>query len=74
MKELRRRFALFKTDNPNLGDTIILWMAIKNQGFSRRDILKGFKEFVTEDQFLEEEKGEIIDYLEKATQKEGKIQ
>lgn len=71
MSELRRRFALFKADNPCLGDVIILWMAIKNKGYSRRDILKGFKEFVTEDQFLQEEKAEIIEYLEKATQKDG---
>lgn len=69
MKELRRRFAVFKEAYPQLGDVIILWYAVNGQNESRRNILSGFKEFVTKDQFLEEEKSEIIAFLEKASQK-----
>ena len=69
MKELNKRFKRFREENQNLGDVIIMSMAIEGMGYTKELIQRAFNKLVSKDEFEQDEKREIIESLLKYSQK-----
>lgn len=63
MKSLERRFKKIQDENPALGDYICFARAITGQNFSERIITFWFNKLVPKDDYLKEEKKDLIKHL-----------
>lgn len=67
MKDLETRFEQFRKANPYNGDYIIMCMTVRGMGWKRSFILKAFNKLVSDEEYSQDEKHELIDYLEVQT-------
>ena len=63
MNDLKKRFLAFREEFPALGDVIIMSLAVENMRYSKSTILRAFNELVSKDEYEQDEKGEIVNYL-----------
>ena len=61
---IKNRFNSIKFDNPQLGDYIILCMAIKDMKYDKALLRKAFLKLVSRDEYDFSERNEYIKYLE----------
>lgn len=63
MVSIEQQFKTIKEKNPNLGDYIVLCMAVKGLGYSQSAIKSSFKKLVSDEHYSSSEKAELLDYL-----------
>jgi len=56
-------FEKSKTFNPNYGNYIHMCKVLQASGSSKNQIIKYFNKYMGKDDYLPEEKGELIEYL-----------
>lgn len=71
MKRLKDRFEFYRNSNPDSGDPIIMCMAVRGQGYTRRYIRTWYLKLVNKDEYDKEDLNELLDYLEIQTAKIG---
>ena len=69
MKELNKRFERFREENPNLGDVIIMSMAVEAKLYSKEMIQRAFNKLVSKEEYEQDEKREIVESLYNYSQK-----
>lgn len=67
MRSIKARYVKIQNRNPNLGTHPCLCKAVRHRRFSRKSLLKAFNELMPKEEYAEEEKKELIDYLEYVT-------
>lgn len=67
MEDLKRRFDDLRGQITGAGDIIILWYAVNHMRYSDIIIRRAFNQLVSKDEYEEEDKKELIDYLIKYT-------
>ena len=68
MNDLKRIFLQLKETTQGLGDIIILSEAVKGKKYPREVIRRVFNSVISKDEYEEDEKSEIIDFLVKYSQ------
>lgn len=63
MKDLKKRFESFREEHPSLGDVIIMSMAVEGQSYSKELIQRAFNALVSKEEYEQDEKREIVEYL-----------
>jgi len=63
MRSIERRFEQVKKENPYWSTYVSFAVAIKNQSFDHELIRVWFNKLVDKDDYIKNEKSEIIDYL-----------
>ena len=69
MRSIEVRFKKCQEKNPSYGNYICLMQGVYRQGFSRRTICNAFKKFIPSDDYLEDEKTQLISQLEVHTKR-----
>ncbi len=67
MRSITRNYRKLQGRNQNLGSYPCLTQAVKSRNFSRKSLVKAFKELMTEDEYDKDEMKGLIDYLEELT-------
>lgn len=65
MSELHRRFIQIRSETNNASDLIVLWYAAKKMKYSRAVVSKVFNLCVNKEEYDQEDKKELIDYITK---------
>jgi len=75
MRSIEANYKSIQIKNPNLGDYVCLAKAVKGRQFSRKNLVKAFKELVPKDDYEVSETKELIDHIECLTNivEEGEI-
>lgn len=75
MISIEANYKKIQVRNPNLGAYPCLVKAIKHKKFSRKSLVKAFNDLMPESEYAQDEKKELIDYLENQTNlaEEGEI-
>ena len=60
---IKNRFEAIKFKHPELGDYIILCMAVKGMKYDKSLLRKAFLKLVSRDEYDFKERNEFIDYL-----------
>jgi len=63
MKSIRRRFDDVKEKNPYYSDYICFAFAIEGQKFTRKRLINWFNKLVDKDDYVRNERPQIIDHL-----------
>ena len=63
MKELKKRFQLFREEHPSLGDVIIMSIVVENMNYPKTTIQRAFNELVSKEEYEQNEKSEIVQAL-----------
>jgi DNA-directed RNA polymerase subunit L len=69
MKELIKRFQNFREEHPALGDVIIMSMTVEGKQYPKEVIQRAFNKLVSEEEYEQDEKREIIESLLNYSQK-----
>lgn len=64
MRSIKANFKRIQIKNPNLGDFICLSKAVISKRFSRKNLVKAFKELIPKADYQNSETKELIDHLE----------
>jgi len=64
MRSIEANFKSIQVKNEHLGDYICLAKAVQGKKFSRKNLVKAFKELVPKDDYEVSETKELIDHLE----------
>jgi hypothetical protein len=67
MRSISRNYRKIQDRNPSLGTHPCLCQAVRHRKFSRKCIVKAFKELMPEEEYAKDETKELIDYLEYLT-------
>lgn len=67
MKSIQRRYGLFKTRYPDLGDFTVLMKTVKGQHYTKNTISRWFEKLVEKDDYSKEDKKHLMDNLLKLT-------
>jgi len=75
MRSIERSYQKVKNRNPNLGVYPCLAQVVRYKKYSRKSLIKAFNEIMPGDEYVEDEKKELVDYLGNQTNlsKEGEI-
>lgn len=63
MRSIERRFDLYKSKDPTLGDYLVLVKAVKGQNFTRIIIAHWFKKLIDKDDYDIKDKNQLIKHL-----------
>jgi hypothetical protein len=63
MRSIKSRFKILQERNPNLGDYLLLAMAVEGKNFTRKQILENFNTLVQKDEYEEADKYSLITNL-----------
>jgi hypothetical protein len=64
MRSIEANYEKFQTRNVYLGVFPCLVKAVRNKKFSRKALLKSFNDLMPESEYSQDEKKELVDYLE----------
>ena len=67
MRSIKANYRKVQACNPNLGTYPCLAQAIRHKRFSRKSLVRTFNELMPESEYVQDEKKELIDYLESQT-------
>ena len=75
MRSIEANYKKIQARNPNLGVHPCLCQAVRYKKFSRKSLAKAFNKLMPESEYIQDEKKELIDYLENQTNlaEEGEI-
>jgi hypothetical protein len=75
MRSIEANYKKVQAKNPNLGTYPCLVQVVRCKKFSRKSLVKTFNELMPESEYAQDEKKELIDYLENQTNlvEEGEI-
>ncbi|PIR68205.1 hypothetical protein COU49_02570 [Candidatus Nomurabacteria bacterium CG10_big_fil_rev_8_21_14_0_10_35_16] len=75
MRSIEANYRKIQSRNPYLGTYPCLCQAVRYKKFSRKSLVKAFNELMPESEYSQDEKKELIDYLENQTNmlEEGEI-
>jgi hypothetical protein len=75
MRSIEANYKKVQTCNPNLGTYPCLAQVVRYKKYSRKSLVKAFNELMPESEYAQDEKKELIDYLENQTNlaEEGEI-
>lgn len=63
MVSIEQQFKTIKEKNPELGDYVVMCMAVKGLGYSQKSIKSSFDKLVSDEHYSKSEKAELLDYL-----------
>ena len=64
MRSIEKNYQTIKVKNTHLGDYICLAKAVRGKRFSRKNLVKAFKELVPKEDYEASEAKELINHLE----------
>ena len=67
MRSIKSSYEKIASQKSNLGTYICLAQAVKGRNFSRKSLVKAFKEIMPKDDYVKEEISVLIDNLETLT-------
>ena len=75
MRSIEANYKKVQARNPNLGTHPCLIQAVRYKKFSRKSLVNAFNNLMLESEYAQDEKKELIDYLENQTNlaEEGEI-
>lgn len=75
MRSIEANYKKVQAHNPNLGTYPCLAQVVRCKRYSRKSLVKAFSELMPESEYSQQDKKELIDYLENQTNlaEEGEI-
>ncbi|MEI6480157.1 MAG: hypothetical protein WCO12_01365 [bacterium] len=67
MRSIKASYKAVQDKNPHLGDYLCLAKAVRGKKYSRKNLVKAFKDLIANEDYIKNETKELVSYLEYLT-------